>query len=45
MSSSQGENQENENQIISETQSHEEPKNIPEQRSILDPSTEIGSKY
>ena len=45
MSLSNEENPENSNENISETSSHEEPKNIQEQRSIIDPSTEIGSKY
>ena len=31
------------NNIISEHQNQEEPKNIQEQRSIIDPSTELGS--
>ena len=45
MSLSNEENPENSNGNISESSSHEEPKNIPEQRSLIDPSTEIGSKY
>ena len=44
MSSSQEENSELNNQNISEINSQEEPKNIQEQRSLVDPSTEIGSK-
>ena len=45
MSLSNEENPENSNENIFESSSHEEPKNIPEQRSLIDPSTEIGSKY
>ena len=45
MSSPNEENPENSNENISESSSHEEPKDIPEQRSLIDPSTEIGSKY
>ena len=45
MSLSNEENHENSNENISESSSHEEPKDIPEQRSLIDPSTEIGSKY
>ena len=44
MSSSQEENSELNNENISEINSQEEPKNIQEQRSVMDPSTEIGSK-
>ena len=44
MSSSQEENSELNNQNISEINSQEEPKNIQEQRSVVDPSIEIGSK-
>ena len=44
MSSSQEENSELNNQNISEINSQEEPKNIQEQRSVVDHSTEIGSK-
>ena len=44
MSSSQEENSELNNHNISEINSQEEPKNIQEQRSVVDPSTEIGSK-
>jgi hypothetical protein len=42
--SSSGSNQENPNQNQSEANTNEEPKNIQEQRSIIDPSTELGSK-
>lgn len=42
--SSSGSNQENQNQNQSEANPNEDPKNIPEQRSIIDPSTELGSK-
>ena len=45
MSLSNEENPENSNENISQSSSHEEPKDIPEQRSLIDPSTEIGSKY
>ena len=45
MSLSNEENPENSNENISVSSSHEEPKDIPEQRSLIDPSTEIGSKY
>ncbi len=45
MSLSHEENPESSNQNISESSSQEEPKNIPEQRSLIDPSTEIGSTY
>ena len=44
MSSSQEENPEINNENDSEIISQEEPKNIQEQRSIIDPSTELGSK-
>ena len=44
MSSSQEENSELNNENISEINSQEEPKNTQEQRSIIDPSTELGSK-
>ena len=43
MSSSPEENQEINNQNTSEINSQEEPKNNQEQRSIIDPSTELGS--
>jgi len=47
MSFSPEENQEINNQNTSEinSQFQEEPKNNQEQRSIIDPSTELGSKY
>ena len=44
MSSSQEENPEINNENDSEINSQEEPQNIQEQRSIIDPSTELGSK-
>ena len=44
MSSSQEENPEINNENDSEINSQEEPKNIQEQRSIIDPSIELGSK-
>ena len=44
MSSTLDGNQEINNQNLSEINSQEEPKNIPEQRSAIDPSTEIDSK-
>jgi hypothetical protein len=44
MSSSQEENPEINNENNSEINSQEEPKDIQEQRSIIDPSTELGSK-
>jgi len=44
MSSSHEENPEINNENDSEINSQEEPKNIQEQRSIIDPSTELGSK-
>ena len=45
MSSSQEENPEINNENESDINSQEEPKNIQEQRSLIDPSTELGSKY
>ena len=45
MSSSPEENSDINNQNISEINSQEDPKNNQEQRSVIDPSTEIGSKY
>lgn len=45
MSSSQEENSEINNKNTSEIESQEEPKNNQEQRSVIDPSTELGSNY